>query len=86
MGKMAFTGLAILFPVTIMVTKTKAFNSNFGFAAIVISLLMLFGLFYGVIPSVINLGFENFVLLIFISSVICLLGYRRGDPKKYKIN
>ena len=77
MGKMAFTGLAILFPIALMVTKVKNFQSNYGIVAIAVSISLLFGFFYKLIPSYLNFGFESFIPVILASSLICSLGYRK---------
>lgn len=78
MGKMAFTGLAILFPVTLAVVRAPKLNSNIAILAILLGLGTLFGFYYGFIPASWTFGFEYFMIVILLSSVITGLGILTG--------
>ena len=74
MGKMAFSGLAILFPVALAVIRFKSIYPVLSIAGIVISILLLFGFYYKVIPAKFSFGFESFIVLITISFCFTFLG------------
>lgn len=80
MGKMAFSGLAVLFPTCLAVLFFKIKNVLFLILSILISLVTLFGFYYAWIPEQWNFGFENFVIIILISHLLCLpaIGKRRS--------
>jgi len=77
MGKMAFSGLAILFPIALAVTRFKLEKPIMGIVAILISLILLFGFYYQWIPQSWAFGFESFMVLILFSFVFTFLGVRR---------
>ncbi len=77
MGKMAFSGLAILFPTALAVTRFNLTKPNFAISSIVVSLFLLFGFYYKWIPAHWTFGFESFIILIFVSFIICFVGVRR---------
>jgi len=77
MGKMAFSGLALLFPIALAVTRFQLKKPVFGIAAIIISLMILFGFYYKWIPGNWSFGFEPFMVVILLSFVVCLLGVRQ---------
>lgn len=76
MGKMAFSGLAILFPIALAVTRFRMVKPNFAILGILVSLLLLFGFYYKWIPSKFSFGFESFMVLILVSFVFCFLGVK----------
>ena len=76
MGKMAFSGLAILFPIALAVTRFRLVKPNFAIAGIIVSLLMLFGFYYKWIPSEWAFGFESFMVLILVSFIFTGLGVK----------
>jgi solute:Na+ symporter, SSS family len=70
----AFTGLAILFPTTLVAlyaTRTPAWSC---IASIVVSQVLLIGFHYGWIPGVWSFGFLPLVPLMVISTVLVLVG------------
>ena len=77
MGKMAFSGLAILFPVSFFAVRSYRIDPKFAIISIVISLGLLFGFYYGLIPQSICLGFESFIFIIFIALVLLLPGINK---------
>ena len=77
MGKMAFTGVAILFPISLAITRLGGVKPSFGIIAIIAGLILLVGFFYGWIPSWLAFGFESFVIVILVSCVITFLGLKR---------
>lgn len=79
MGKMAFSGLAILFPIALAITRFNLAKPGFGIAAILVGLLLLFGFYYKLIDSSWTFGFESFIIVIAVSFLITFLGVR---PKK----
>jgi len=81
MGKMAFSGLAILFPVALAVTRFRLVRPNLAIAGILISLILLFGFYYNWIPAKFTFGFESFMVLILVSFVFCFLGVQRSSEQ-----
>lgn len=74
MGKMAFSGLAVLFPTALFCSRFKVEKPLFPILGIAISLLGLFGFYYKWIPDSWAGGFEPFMLLIGISFLISAAG------------
>lgn len=74
MGKMAFSGLAILFPITLAITRFDFRRSSLGVVVIVVGLLILFGFYYKWIPIEYAFGFEPFIIIILASVIICAAG------------
>ena len=75
MGKMAFTGLAILFPVSLFAVRFKLNNAKWATAGIVVSLLLMFGFYYNIIPQKFTFGFESFMIVITVSFVFTLVSF-----------
>ena len=50
MGKLAFSGLAILFPVTLAVLRWGGVNTKFAIVSILVGVLLLFGFYYEKYP------------------------------------
>ena len=74
MGKLAFSGLAVLFPVTLATLRWGGTQNSFAVASIIIGELMLIGFFYGWIPTEWALGFEPFILVLTVCFLIVGLG------------
>lgn len=74
MGKLAFSGLAVLFPVTLATVRWGGTDNRFAIASIVIGELLLIGFFYGWLPSELALGFEPFILVLAVCFAIVGLG------------
>lgn len=70
MGKMAFAGLAILFPITLAVTKFGRLQPGIAIVAILVCLALLLGFHYGYIPQKWAFGFEPFLIVILVSCMI----------------
>ena len=79
MGKMAFSGLAILFPTALAVTRFRLVKPNLAIAGILISLILLFAFYYKWIPTKFTFGFESFMVLILISFLFCFYGVQRSS-------
>ena len=79
MGKMAFSGLAILFPTALAVTRFRLVKPNLAIAGILISLILLFAFYYKWIPAKFTFGFESFMVLILVSFVFCFFGVQRSS-------
>jgi len=77
MGKMAFSGLAILFPVSFFVTRNHAIKPSYAVSSIVIGLLLLFGFYYKIIPGYYTFGFESFIIIIFVCFLVMLFGLKK---------
>ena len=74
MGKLAFSGLSVLFPVTLATVRWGGTDNRFAIASIVIGELLLIGFFYGWLPSELALGFEPFILVLAVCFAIVGLG------------
>ena len=72
MGKLAFSGLSILFPVTLAVLHWRIVHPGFAVAAILLGESLLLGFYYGLLPQKWLLGFDSYILAV--SIVFLLLG------------
>lgn len=81
MGKMAFSGLAVLFPTTFAILHWKKSNSEVLIASILIGEFMVLGFFYGWLPVEWAFGFEPFIITLAICFFIVALGTKK--IKKY---
>ncbi|MEE9372809.1 MAG: sodium:solute symporter family protein [Saprospiraceae bacterium] len=77
MGKMSFSGVAILFPIGLAVTRFKLTKPIFGIVAVVTALILLFAFHYGWISKQWTFGFEPFIILIGISFIITFMGVKK---------
>lgn len=77
MGKMAFSGLAILFPIALAVTRFKLVKPVFGIIAIILGLILLFAFYYGLLPKALPFDIEYFLVPILLSALIGFLGVRK---------
>ena len=73
-AKMAFTGLAVLFPTTVAVFYLKNVNYQACILSILLGEFIVFGMFKGFIPKEWFWGFESIVPALVISFAIILLG------------
>lgn len=73
-GKMAFSGIAILFPVGLIVTRSYLVRPRFLISGIIVGLLLLFGFYYEWIPKRWTFGFEYFIIIILVTSLISIGG------------
>ena len=74
MGKLAFSGLAVLFPLTLMVLRGGGVNARFANASIIVGVLLLLGFYYKKISSEWLFGFESSIVVLVVCFVIVLLG------------
>jgi len=77
MGKLAFAGLAILFPTTFAVVRMGGVKPTYAIASIVVGQLLLVGFYYGYLPKGCLFGFESFIISLLVCFVIVFLGLRR---------
>lgn len=75
MGKMAFTGLAILFPVALAVVKGWKLTPVISSIGIFISIAIMLGFFYKIIPGTWSFGFEYFIIVIASSFIMTYISY-----------
>jgi len=74
MGRLAFGGLAVLFPVTLAILRWGGVPSMFGVASIVIGEFLLVGFYYKMIPSEWLFGFDSSIIVLVVCFGIILLG------------
>lgn len=77
MGKMAFAGLAVLFPMSFAVIRGWKLPASYAIGSIVTGEVLLVCFYYKILPSALLLGFESFVPIILISSLIVMIGSYR---------
>ncbi len=78
MGKMAFSGLAILFPTSYLLIRHRANPLNC-ILSIIVGLLLLLGFYYQIIPITLCLGFEPFIVIIAVASLLAVTGLRKSE-------
>jgi len=86
-AKMAFTGLAVLFPTTVAVFYLKKVNYWACVISIIAGEIIVFGMFKGFIPKEWFLGFESIVPALLISSLIIYIGtliYPKTNLRSFK--
>ena len=84
-AKMAFTGLAVLFPTTVAVFYFKKVNYWACAVSIIVGEFIVFGMFRGFILKEWFLGFESIVPALLISSFIILMGsiiFKKADQSE----
>ena len=74
MGKLAFGGLAILFPVTLFVLRGKGVDYRWCIISILIGEMILIGSYYELIPKTLAIGFDTPILAIAVSFIILFIG------------
>lgn len=74
MGKMAFSGLSVLFPVTYAVLWWKKIHPGFLIASTIIGIMMTLGFYYGHLPKTLTFGFEPFIIVLASCFFIVSLG------------
>ncbi len=73
MGKMAFSGLAVLFPAAAICLLGRMHRPFWAVVGIIIGLLLVFAFYYGWLSPKWTLGFSSFIMAIAASSVISSL-------------
>ena len=74
MGKLAFAGLSILFPVTYAVLHWKNVNKAFLILSILVGEGLLIGSYYGLIPNFLFMGFDPIIPILVLCFGIVGLG------------
>lgn len=74
MGRLAFGGLAVLFPLTISVIRWGGVHPFFGISSIIIGELLLVGFYYQLLPNEWLFGFDRSVIVLLTSFSIIGLG------------
>jgi len=74
MGRLAFGGLAVLFPVTFVTLRLGGVPPFFGLLSILIGELLLIGFYYQKIPSTWLFGFDGSIIVLVICFGIIFLG------------
>lgn len=74
MGKLAFSGLSVLFPITLALLHWKKVSPLAGIISIVIGELLLLLFYYGGLPSSLLMGFEAAIIVLIICFGIVFLG------------
>jgi len=78
MGRLAFGGLAVLFPVTLVILRFGGVNPFFGWLSIIVGESLLLGFYYQRIPSTWLFGFDSSIIVLVVCFGIVLLG--KGRP------
>lgn len=73
MGRLAFGGLAILFPVTLFILRGGGVDHRWALASIFFGEFILIGTHYGWIPRSASLGFDTTILALAVSFSILLI-------------
>lgn len=76
MGKLAFAGLSILFPLTLAIVRWGGVPASFAIGSILIGETLLLAFFYNWLPSGWLFGFESFIIVLLICFGIVILGNR----------
>ncbi len=79
MGKMAFSGLAMLFPPVFFLLRVKPFPPLAGIGAIVAGEIGVVAFHYGWLPPSCCFGFEPFIVLLALELLICTFGWLRAQ-------
>jgi SSS family solute:Na+ symporter len=75
MGKLAFSGLAVLFPACLFALHKPGIPKQFHISSIAVGEVILVAFYYDLIPIKYALGFEFFILAIASSMIIMLFGW-----------
>ncbi len=83
MGKMAFSGLSVLFPAAFAVLWWKQVDNRFLIGSVLIGEVLTLGFFYGWIPAGYAFGFEPFIVVLVVCFAITGTGCLTAHlPKK----
>jgi len=74
MGRLAFGGLAVLFPVTLAILRWGGIPPIFGVLSIILGELLLVGFYYQLLPSDWLFGFDSSIIVLVICFGVVLLG------------
>jgi len=81
MGKLAFAGLAVLFPATLAILRMGGLKPIWGIASIIIGEGLLLAFYYGLIPAEWSFGFEAFIPVLVVSFFVVGTGKVFGIVK-----
>ena len=81
MGKLAFGGLAVLFPATVAIILGRGVPSAYAIASILVGQALLLGFYYQWLPKSWLLGFESFIPILFVCFLIIGLGTIKNKAK-----
>ena len=74
MGKMAFSGLSVLFPTAFVVLYFKKVSTGFCLASILVGEVLTLAFFYKWVPNTYAFGFEPFIIVLLIVFLLVGLG------------
>lgn len=74
MGKLAFSGLSVLFPITLAILYWKKINTTAAIIAIIIGEALLMGFYYQKLPQSWLLGFDSYIPVLLVVTLIVTLG------------
>ncbi|MEM0995085.1 MAG: sodium:solute symporter family protein [Bacteroidota bacterium] len=74
MGRLAFGGLAVLFPVTLAILRWGGTHPIFGILSIVVGEALLIGFYYEKLPTAWLFGFDRSIPVLLVCFLIVLLG------------
>ena len=83
MGRLAFGGLAVLFPVSFAILRLGGLSSGFALASIVVGEFLLIAFYYQLIPDAYLFGFDRSIIVLVVCFAIVLLGklFDKRQPK-----
>ncbi|MEO0875112.1 MAG: sodium:solute symporter family protein [Bacteroidota bacterium] len=82
MGKLAFSGLSMLFPITLAVLYWKVVSPAWAVVAIIIGEVLLLAFYYEWLPNQLLLGFDAYLFAMIVVFIILGLGAVWGKPQK----
>jgi SSS family solute:Na+ symporter len=74
MGKLAFGGYAVLYPVTFAIIRYRRISPAFGIASVLVGQALLIGFYYKLLPSAWTFGFESFIISIAAAVILVVIG------------
>lgn len=74
MGRLAFGGLAVLFPVTFVSLRLGGTPPFFGILSIIVGELLLVGFYYKMLPNTLLFGFDSSIIVLVVCFGIVLMG------------
>ena len=89
MGRLAFGGLAVLFPTTLAILRWDGVPPFFGITSIILGELLLVGFYYKLLPSDWLFGFDASIIVLLVCFGVVLLGkafdqYFKNGVRSYK--
>ncbi len=81
MGKMAFSGLSVLFPAAVAVLWWRGIQNAYLITSVLVGEALTLGFFYNVIPVKWAFGFEPFIMVLAVCFMIVLTGKMTSQTK-----